>query len=634
MKMKKTLANTQDGTSRPQGILPRLFAAVPRIYRSRFEEQRLSTNVDRMFALSVYIIAVQIALNLINILKPGDSKSGDIMIYVLLSLSSLTLGIVYWVLLFLVKKDKITGRGIRLFLTQSLLYIYIGIQLVFCTLNIISTGGVNSYIIAILIVGLFPIVRPLRSILTIGLSFAYLLAAMYYTRNISGTWDSILLTDTWANLIIITGLIICISVFIYNMYVSNFLQSMELQKSNEGLEATVRERTAELEEQTEAARVASRTKSEFLARMSHEIRTPLNAIIGMAQIARKTAEDRKTADSLDEILTASSHLLGLLNDVLDMSKIESGKFTLIKEPFFLRSALEEVAAIIILRCREKNIRFSTDLETIPNVCVLGDKLRLKQILINLLGNAVKFTPEGGHVGFMLVLDSQPENKIAVTFSVADDGIGMTEEQISKLFVAFEQAHSAIAARYGGTGLGLAISHGLITNMGGQITVQSQIGKGSIFTFSITLDTIAGREEVPENDGQEVPDLKGRRILIVEDIEINRIILKELLAETGMAIEEAEDGVQALDKFNASPENYYNLIFMDIQMPNMDGYETARQIRASGRGDAASVPIIAMTANAYREDIEKAMASGMNGHLAKPVDIQAVLRLLSDKLSAV
>jgi hypothetical protein len=242
----------------PKGV----WAKIPEKYRAQFEERRLETNVRRMYVFSVYVVVLQIVLNVINILKPSDTQSSDIMIYVLLSMGTLSLGALYWVLFLLVKKGRIGSAKIKRFLVESFLYTYIAIQLVFCTLNIISTGGVNSYIIAILIIGMFPVVSPLQSSLSILAAFFYVGAAMYFTRSISSTWDSILLTDVWTNLIIITALTACISIFIYDMYVSNFLQSV-------GLEDTVRQRTRELEEQTEAAQVASKAKSEFLARMSH-----------------------------------------------------------------------------------------------------------------------------------------------------------------------------------------------------------------------------------------------------------------------------------------------------------------------------------------------------------------------------
>lgn len=594
---------------------------------------QLATNVNRMFVFSIYIIVLQISLNTINIIKPADSKSSDIIIYVMLSLSTLAIGIIYCVLFALARRNIIKSPAVKSFMVQSLLYIYIGIQLTFCTLNIISTGGLNSYIIAILIIGLVPIIRPTQGVITILAAFFYIILAMFFTRDISNSWDSILLTDVWTNLIIITGFTICISVFIYDMYVSNFLKSMELLEANAGLEATVLERTKELEEQTEAAQVASKAKSEFLARMSHEIRTPLNAIMGMAQVARKSARNKKTVASIEEIETASYHLLGILNDVLDMSKIESGKFELISEPFDLLHAMDEVVSIIALRSTEKNVKFNVDFGNLENGSILGDKLRLKQVLINLLGNAVKFTPGGAAIDFRINVVSQTDDELTLTFLVSDQGIGMSREQMNNLFIAFEQADSTIAARFGGTGLGLAISQSLVEKMGGHISVQSEPGEGSVFTFGLTLTKTDDAPERWEDAAYVVPYLADKRILLVDDNEINRLIMQELLEDTQVTIEEAFDGLQALNRFENSTPGYFNLIFMDVQMPNMDGYDATRAIRQLDRPDAKAIPIIAMTANAYREDIERALSAGMDGHIAKPVDIEIVMNLLAQMLPA-
>jgi CheY-like chemotaxis protein len=396
------------------------------------------------------------------------------------------------------------------------------------------------------------------------------------------------------------------------------------------LEATVHQRTHELEIQTAAARVASQAKGEFLARMSHEIRTPLNAVIGMTEIARRGRTLEKKDAALEKIAAASQHLLGILNDVLDMSKIESGKFIIAHEPFILLTAMEEVENIILQRCEEKRIMFASDFTGLDeNTGVLGDKLRLKQVLINLLGNAVKFTHDGGRIRFSAVRvepASVEGGKIRVHFVVSDSGIGMKREQMDSLFMAFEQADNTISSRFGGTGLGLAISQNLIKQMGGLITVESTFGEGSTFEFTLDLDIAEGIKQKTDQIAMAV-QFPGKHILLAEDIDINRIILSELLADTKLVIDEAMDGHDALKIFANSKPGYYSLIFMDVQMPNMDGHEATRRIRQLNREDAQTVPIIAMTANAYREDIDRALASGMNDHLAKPIDISEVLGTL-------
>ena len=397
------------------------------------------------------------------------------------------------------------------------------------------------------------------------------------------------------------------------------------RKTGQKLERLVDIRTKDLEVQTEMARVASRAKSEFLARMSHEIRTPLNAIIGMTEIAKKGKTQESVSSSLNEITAASGHLLGILNDVLDMSKIEAGKFVLTSEAFAVGIAMEEVADIMRQRCNEKNVEFIRDFDIAEGSGVMGDKLRLKQVLINLLGNAVKFTPDGGIVTFS-VHTTPCGGKLKIFFSVKDTGIGISDSQKDRLFVAFEQAHEGISAQYGGTGLGLAISQNLVGSMGGKITVDSVLGEGSNFKFELELES-AEVEEKQEAAAVNM-DFSDKRILVVEDVDINRLILRELLSETKLEMEEAVDGLNAIDVFGASAVGYYDLIFMDIQMPNMNGYDATREIRALDREDAKTVPIIAMTANAYKEDILRAEEAGMNGHLSKPIDIDKVIAELS------
>ena len=252
---------------------------------------------------------------------------------------------------------------------------------------------------------------------------------------------------------------------------------------------------------------------------------------------------------------------------------------------------------------------------------------LKQILLNLLGNAVKFTREDGHVEFAVMVEGETETEAEVSFTVRDDGIGMTGAQVEKLFTPFEQG-SVNSMKHGGTGLGLAIAQSLTRMMGGGISVRSTPGKGSVFSFCLRFEKVPCLRETGE---PAAPDLSGKRILSVEDIEINRFILVELLSETNAVVDEAVDGVQALEKFKASPEGYYDFIFMDLLMPNMNGFDAARGIRNLDRADAVTVPIFALSANAYREDIEQAMAAGMNGHLAKPMNFAELMRVLAERV---
>jgi len=385
-----------------------------------------------------------------------------------------------------------------------------------------------------------------------------------------------------------------------------------------------------LTELSEAAMAASKAKSAFLANMSHEIRTPLNAIIGMAHIARSALDDRdKATCSMDQVLRASRHLLELLNNILDMSKIESGKLSLSCDPFSPQAALDEVVDIFHSRCAEKGISLETDIDTLPTQ-VMGDALRLKQVIINLLGNAVKFTEDGGHVG-LLVGSAVGDDALRLSVSVVDTGIGMSAEQVSRLFTTFEQADRTIAARFGGTGIGLALSQHLVGLMGGVITVESSPGEGSAFTFTLELPLCEDVDTLGIEGAPKHLDLSGRRVMIVDDIDVNRLIMAEFLSDTGAIIEEAEDGTHAIALLEGSPEGYYDLIFMDIQMPGLDGYAATRHIRGLEREDAPTLPIVAMTANAYREDVDRALEAGMTAHLAKPLCLEAVLGLTAQLL---
>ncbi|MDR0863248.1 MAG: response regulator [Oscillospiraceae bacterium] len=627
-------------------------SGIPAEYRERFEEERADTNVSRMLGFSIYIVVLQLVLQVVNMLVPQGSMrfgGGDdggmlplVMFYVVLSLTTLITGILYSILLRAAKRGKIKSRKTKTFLVQSLLYIYLIIQFSFGTTNVMSDQGMYSLVILMLMVGMIPVLKPLQSFLTIGGTFLYTLALMFFTKDIALTmtmeivphgefdfssWITFFDSDMRANYVIITGVTIVISVFVYRLYVSNFLKSIKLEEINAGLEDKVAERTKELEEKTVAAEAASRAKSRFLTNVSHEIRTPLNAISGMAHVAERAEALEKVRDSMEEITKASSHLLGLLNDVLDMSSIEDGKLTIEHERFLLLRAVNEAVSIIDENAREKAITFEKDIDGIAEAAVMGDKLRLKQVLLALLGNAIKYTQEDGHIKLAGKVSAETDTELVVTFSVTDSGIGMTDEQLAKLFVAFEQGETN-RMKHTGTGLGLAISQSLVQMMGGEIRATSTRGEGSVFTFSVRLTKA---EAEPEQGEIIVPDLTGKHILSVEDIEINRLILTELLAETHATVDEAVDGVDAVEKFRASPEGYYSFVFMDLLMPNMDGHNATRCIRNLDREDSRVVPIVALSANAFNEDVELSIESGMDLHLAKPVDFGEVMRVLTERV---
>jgi signal transduction histidine kinase/ActR/RegA family two-component response regulator len=392
----------------------------------------------------------------------------------------------------------------------------------------------------------------------------------------------------------------------------------------------IMQKQAELEKAVKDANKANASKGEFLARMSHEIRTPMNAIIGMTNIVKKKLSEKapdilETLNYVSQIEISSQHLLGLLNDILDLSKIEAGKIELGEEPVDLSKLVNTVASIIRPRCEEKNLIFETVFDVPPPASFVTDPLRLRQVLINLLGNSVKFTPEGGRISFRARQENRENIKTLLEFSVADTGIGISKEMMGALFQPFEQGNSRITRRYGGTGLGLAISRNIVRLMGGDIAVKSKVGEGSVFSFSLWLPlaAVSGEEEVIENGGDI---FKGKRALLVDDVLINRVIAMDFLSDAGLSVDEAEDGLAAVKAFEKSQVGDYDIIFMDVQMPNMDGYEAASAIRAMNRADAKTVPIVALTANAFRDDVNRALRHGMNAHLAKPIEIDKVLEV--------
>jgi PAS domain S-box-containing protein len=401
------------------------------------------------------------------------------------------------------------------------------------------------------------------------------------------------------------------------------------------MENELRKTQTELEKAVNDANRANEHKGDFLARMSHEIRTPMNAIIGITNIVQKKLSGMDAADgqidevkaNVNQIEASSQHLLGLLNDILDISKIEAGKIELSEETVELAKLANTVAGIIKPRCDEKNMTFITHFDTFSPSAFITDSLRLRQVLINLLGNAVKFTPECGTIEFSIEKKDRRDGKTLAHFSVRDNGIGIPEEAFDSIFQPFEQSDGSVTRKYGGTGLGLAISKSIVQLFGGDISIVSKVGEGSEFSFSIWLaeteSDLPDEAAISDAEGK----FSGKRMLLVDDVEINRIIVVSMLEGTGISIDEAGDGRVAVETFEKSPKGTYDIILMDVTMPNMDGYEASSIIRALDRSDAGTVPIVALTANAFKEDIDKALKFGMNAHIAKPVEISTLLEVL-------
>ena len=382
---------------------------------------------------------------------------------------------------------------------------------------------------------------------------------------------------------------------------------------------------------------ASQAKSRFLANVSHEIRTPMNAIVGLTEIAkRQKDEPKQIAEYLEKIDISSKVLLSIINDVLDMSAIENNKMKLSKVPFDLRYITRFLDTIYSVQSKEKGISFQLDEIKLGDTCFLGDGVRLSQILMNLISNAWKFTHAGGKIAVCVKEEARANGKVNLTFVVEDTGEGMTEEMQSRMFQPFEQESAQTAYMYGGSGLGLSISKNLVDMMEGTIECESAKGVGTRFIVKLTLEEASeSQREMLKKGGGAIGmsaemtsgkqaisyDFGGRRILVAEDNLINAQIMRELLRMVNIEADVARDGDKAVQLFENTPQGTYSMIFMDVQMPVMDGMEATKRIRKSTHPDGAGIPIYAMTANAFKDDVEAVLAAGMNGHLAKPINTQ-------------
>ncbi|MDY6397922.1 MAG: ATP-binding protein [Treponema sp.] len=388
----------------------------------------------------------------------------------------------------------------------------------------------------------------------------------------------------------------------------------------------------ELKAAKEKAEAANATKSEFLARMSHDIRTPINGVIGMAELASKNLNNpEKIGQCLNKITKAAFHLNLLVNDILDMSHIESNKLEIAHKPMNIYSLADGCLSIIEGQLINRDLKIITDFNDFKYPFLLGDELHLRQALVNILGNAVKFTPDGGKITFRIKELGTGYKTVTYRIEVEDTGIGMKANFLEHIWETFSQEDGGARSEYKGTGLGTAIAKSLIEMMGGTISVRSKLNEGSTFTidmpFAIDDRTAAIRKKELKDENESDETLVGSRILLVEDNETNRLSAKELLEAEGATVTYAENGKVAVKLFTEAKENYYDAILMDIMMPVMNGIDATKAIRALNRSDAKNTPIIALTANAFEEDVRASIEAGMNAHLTKPLEISRVIKTL-------
>ncbi len=419
----------------------------------------------------------------------------------------------------------------------------------------------------------------------------------------------------------------------YQIFIVRFDKPYEQVWAFRNIDPFIKEQAhqqALLVEALEKARKAEHAKSNFLFNMSHDIRTPMNAILGFNTIAEKNIDDKDVAlDALKKAKHSGEHMLSIINDILDMARIESGKFQLNNSVVDIKDLLDKMEEMFAFDMKEKGINFIVH-TNVKTPYIYTDSLRLSQVIINLLSNALKFTNKGGTVVYQVTeIESSQEDFVHYQIRIEDTGVGMSEEFQKHLFNVFEREYNTTQSGIQGTGLGLAITKNLVTLLGGTLSYNSMLGCGTEFVVTIKMKKAENGEDIINKNVSLLPELKGARILVVEDNIINREITRELLQDEGFLVEEAEDGTIAVDMLEASKKGYYDFVLMDIQMPIMNGYTATRKIRFSENFDICNVPIIALTANAFNEDKKNAIDSGMDAHVAKPLDIDELLDTLNN-----
>lgn len=417
----------------------------------------------------------------------------------------------------------------------------------------------------------------------------------------------------------------------YQIYIAKIGEPHEQVWAFKSIEETVEEQLKQhriLIDALDKAKKAEQAKSNFLFNMSHDIRTPMNAILGYNTIAEKNIDDKEVAlDALKKAKNSGQHMLGIINDILDMARIENDKIEINNDVVDFTKLVEELKEMFVHEMAKKDIEFVTSIK-VNTPAVYTDALRISQVITNLLSNALKFTNPGGKVTFQVTELKSPDDTAHFQVRIEDTGVGMSEDFQKHLFTAFEREHNTTKSGIQGTGLGLAITKSLVTLLGGSLTYNSKLGIGTEFTVTFKAKKADEAPIAHNNISTLLPELKGTRILVVEDNLINREIARELLEEEGFIIEEAEDGTIAVDMLEKNGKDYYTFVLMDIQMPIMNGYTATRKIRSSYNTDISNVPIVAMTANAFSEDRKNALDAGMNEHVAKPLDIDKLIEVLN------